>query len=55
MKIEIKNQQNVEKMLQVLVDEGYNFKLTIGMAQVKTETIKIINNYIIEVEDENKN
>ena len=51
MKIKIKNQNNVEKLLQVLVDEGYNFTVVKEMGKV-AETIKIVVSYIIEVQDE---
>lgn len=55
--IEIKNQSNVSKLLEILVDEGKQFSVKyVPMTPVEMNSyVAIMSKYIIEVEDENKN
>lgn len=55
--IEIKNQSNVSKLLEILVDEGKQFSVKyVPMKPAEMNSyIAIMSKYIIEVEDENKN
>ena len=58
----VRNQSSANKLMEVLTEEGYQFSLKIERKKIKNETthfgfsdLSMIINYIIEVEDENKN